>query len=249
MCTTNLIFADGQVKKANASTRQRRIWKIEGHTKFKQLTASQLSIQALLVSRLTGGMASFMSDGSSNRHPLPNGFPAMREEVEEDVVRGKRAVVYSDTRTKLILKTVFSELCPAYEKYLRQVPVEREVARLRGTSPHDADLVKRVAHLIVEFLTETEQLAATMESFTEQKWNLHGGNIHSAFSKVAQETFRENTNWGRILMFLGFAASFSVYLEQGIVVGAADSVMEWTCQVVEEDLGSFYTSHQGWVSG
>lgn len=186
-------------------------------------------------------MASFISDG-----PVQNGYDTLSVamlEGAEDVVRGKRDAV----KDRLILKTVFSELCPSCGKYLRQM--EREVTRLEDTNPQDADLVRKLSHLIVEFLTETDQLAVNMESFTEQKWNLHGGNMHSEFSKVAYETFRGDTNWGRILMFFGFAVSFSVYLEEGIVVGAADSVLEWTCQVVEEDLGAFYTSHQGWVSG
>lgn len=165
----------------------------------------------------------------------------------EDVARARRSVLYKDRRTKLILKTVFSELCPACEKYLKQL--EREVARLKETNPLDANLVRKVSDLIVQFIRETDQLAVNIDSFTEQKWNLHGGNMHSEFSKVAQETFKGDTNWGRILMFFGFAVSFSVYLEQGIVPGAADSVMEWTCQLVEEELGKFYTAHQGWVSG
>lgn len=162
----------------------------------------------------------------------------------EDVARARRSVLYKDRRTKLILKTVFSELCPACEKYLKQL--EREVARLKETNPLDANLVRKVSDLIVQFIRETDQLAVNIDSFTEQKWNLHGGNMHSEFSKVAQETFKGDTNWGRILMFFGFAVSFSVYLEQGIVPGAADSVMEWTCQLVEEELGKFYTAHQGW---
>lgn len=167
---------------------------------------------------------------------------------DEDVVRPKKmSVVYSDKRTKLILKAVFSQLCPAFEKYLKQI--EREVARLKETNPLDANLVIKVSHLMVEFLRETDQLSVNLDSFVEQNWNLHGGNIHSEFSKVVQTTFRGDTNWGRVLMFFGFAVSFSVYLEQGVVVGAADSVLEWTCQVVKEELGKFYTLHQGWVSG
>lgn len=165
---------------------------------------------------------------------------------EEGVARARRTVVYSDKRTKLIVKTVFSELCPACEKYLKQM--EREVARLYETSPVDANVVRKVSHLLVEFIRETDQLAQHIDSFSEQKWDLHEGNMHTEFSKVAQETFRADINWGRVLMFISFAVGFSVYLEQGLVVGAADSVLEWTCQVVEEELGQFYTAHQGWVS-
>jgi hypothetical protein len=184
-------------------------------------------------------MASF--NGTPSRKSVHNGYGT---EEEGDVVRD--VVNHCDTRTKPILKTVFSELCPACGKYVRQV--EREVSRLRATNPRDAELVEKASHLMVEFLTLTNQVEDNIQSFIEQKWNLHGGNMHSEFSKVAYQTFRADINWGRILMFFGFAVSFSAYLEQGVVVGASDSVLEWTCQVVEEDLGAFYTSHQGWVS-
>lgn len=157
-----------------------------------------------------------------------------------------RPVVFRDPRTKLILRRLFSELCPACEKHLKQV--ERDLVRLADTDTESAKLVRRVSFLLVEFIRNTEQLSMNLKNFVEEEWNLHAGNMHMEFSKVAYETFREAANWGRVAMFLGFAVSFAVYLERGIVVGSADSVMEWTCQVVEENVGHFYTSHEGWVS-
>lgn len=189
-------------------------------------------------------MASFIpAKPKATTRTIQNGYGPS---VMQPVSRERPSVVYNDRRTKLILKTVFSQLCPACEKNLKQT--EREVARLKETNPLDGNLVSKVSHLMVEFIRETDQLSVNLVSFSEQKWSLHGGNMHSEFSKVAQETFRGDTNWGRVLMFFGFAVSFSVYLEQGVVVGAADSVLEWTCQLVEEELGKFYRSHEGWVS-
>ena len=190
------------------------------------------------------GMAGLLTKRGSatKRGNSPNGYDqAQKGEAE---VKEKK---YSDARTKLIIKAIFGEYCPACGRYLKEV--DRELTRLRASNPEDAELVRKVAQLIVEFLTMTDQLDINMESFTEQKWNLHAGNMHSEYCKVATETFRTDINWGRILMFLGFAVSFAVYLEEGTVVGSADSVMEWTCQVVEEELGAFFTTNQGWVSG
>lgn len=199
-----------------------------------------------------------MSD-DPKRHTLVNGYGktehnTTKQSMGEDVVRSKivstaevavckRPVLYTDGRTKLIMRSVFSELCPACGKWLKVV--EREV---RDMGSHDARLIRKVSHLIVQFIRETDQLSANLDSFSEeeQKWHLHSGNMHSEFSKVTSNTFDGKTNWGRVLMFFGFSVSFSVYLEQGIVVGAADSVLEWTCQVVEEDLAEFFLAHQGW---
>lgn len=155
------------------------------------------------------------------------------------------ALLFSDKKTKLILKLVFGELCPACEKHLTQVG--REVTKLGITNSEDSKVVRKLAYLIIQFIRETEQVAGNLKTFKEEQWHLHAGNVHMEFSRVAYETFKENPNWGRVIMFLGFAVSYSVYLEQGLVVGSADSVLEWTCQVVEEELGPFYTSYGGWV--
>lgn len=204
---------------------------------------------------------------SSTEHSFMNGYsgnnmlsgsasgpePAATQLAQEEVVskmqtRGQNVVVcrtrFTDKRTRLILRAVFSEFCPSCEKEAKQI--EREISCLKKQNPPDEELVRKVSHLIVQFITETDQLTVNLQDFTQQKWSLHGGNMHSEFSKVAQETFKDTINWGRIIMFLGFAISFSVFLEEGIVRAAADSVLEWTHQLVEEDLGHFYCSHQGW---
>lgn len=154
------------------------------------------------------------------------------------------AKLFRDSRTNLILKRVFCELCM---KDTRQV--ERELMRLSDSNPDDGKLVKRASTLIVDFIKETEQISNNMDVFTgQEEWNLNAGNVYMEFSKVATETFKSTVNWGRIVMFLGFAVSFSLYLEQDIMVGSPDSVLQWTGQVLEEDVGEFITSHGGWVS-
>lgn len=156
------------------------------------------------------------------------------------------AILFKDRKTKLVMRKVFGELCAACAKHVRQV--ERELARLEDSLPEDARTVKKVVYHLVTFIRETNQVPSNLDSFLEEKWTLRADNIHMEFSRVAYETFRDSTNWGRVIMFLGFAVSFAVYLEQGLVVGSAESVLEWTCQVVEENLGEFYTSNGGWVS-
>lgn len=170
--------------------------------------------------------------------------------AEQAVLFGDKAVQqpapFRDRSTKLIMRTVFSKLCPACGKYARQV--ERELARLEDNHPEDARTVRKVVHHMVQFIVETEQVSGNLDSFLKQEWAVDAGNMHMEFSRVAYGTFKESTNWGRVVMFVGFAVSFSMYLEQGTAVGSANSVMEWTCQVVEEDLGQFFISHHGWVS-
>ena len=153
-------------------------------------------------------------------------------------------VILKDRRTNVILKQVFCEVCG---QDLRQV--QREVVRIAGSNPEDGKLIKRVSGLIVQFLKETDQVTMNLDTFAQQdSWNLHTSNVYREFSEVASKTFKEAINWGRVIMFLGFAVSFSIYLEQDIMVGATESVLQWTGQVLEEDLGEFIKAHGGWVS-
>ncbi len=168
------------------------------------------------------------------------------EPVQHSTPRtGRIGVIFKDSRTNLILKQVF---CQLRMKDVQEV--ERELVRLSARSPEDGKVVKNVSRLIVELITETEQISLNLETFSQQDgWNLHAGNVYTEFSKVAIDTFKSAVNWGRIIMFLGFAVSFTVYLEEDIMLGSTESVLQWTCQVVEEDLGEFMSSHGGWVSG
>ncbi len=73
--------------------------------------------------------------------------------------------------------------------------------------------------------------------------------MYTEFSKVAYEQFNTTVSWGRFMMFIGFSVSFCTYALERDVPVAANSVMEWTCQVVEEDLAKFFLTNGGWVSG
>ena len=152
-------------------------------------------------------------------------------------------VIFKDRRTNVILKQVFCEVCG---QDVRQV--QREVVRIAGSNPEDGKLIERVSDLIVQFIKETDQVTMNLDTFQQKNWNLHSSNVYREFSKVASKMFKEAINWGRVIMFLGFAVSFSIHLEQDIMVGATESVLQWTGQVLEEDLGDFIKAHGGWVS-
>lgn len=177
------------------------------------------------------------------RKPLSRDGDTAQQHLQPRAERVR--IVFKDARTNLILKQVFCELC---EKEVREV--EREVMRLADTSPQDGELVRKVSRLIVEFIVETEQVSLNLKTFNQQEegWNLHAGNVYTEFSKVAMETFKSAVNWGRIIMFLGFAASFTIYLEKDKLLSSGDSVLQWTCQLLEEDLGEYISNHGGWVS-
>ena len=153
-------------------------------------------------------------------------------------------ILFKDMKTKPIVKLLFCKLCPSCEKNYSRV--EREISRLQSTP--DKELIYRLSKCMVELLVERNILEINLEDFRKQSWNLHAGNMYSEYSRVAFETFSEVINWGRIFVFLGFSISFSIHLMDLHIPSAANSVMEWSCQVVEEDLAKFFTANGGWVS-
>ena len=140
-----------------------------------------------------------------------------------------------EPRAETVLKLVFSQLH------------QKDKVERKALAKKEGLLVKRIANLIVELIVETDQISLNMDAFTKERWNLHIGSVHSQFGKVAAETFRDEINWGRILTFLGFAVSFSLFLEKELMLDSAEeSVLQWTCQVVEEKLQEYIFSHGGW---
>jgi len=108
--------------------------------------------------------------------------------------------------------------------------------------------VHSVADTTVRLLTEWSMIKTNLEDFQGNNWNVYEGNMYTEYSKVAYEQFSSAVNWGRFLMFVGFSVSFCTYALERDVPVAANSVMEWTCQVVEEDLAKFFGTNGGWVS-
>lgn len=152
--------------------------------------------------------------------------------------------LFEDRRTRHIIKLLFCNLCPSCRKSLREV--DREVSRLGDVE--DIRLIQRVIHLLVNFIREHKHIDINLEDFCKKKWAVHAGTMYSEFTRVVQTLFSEKKHWGRVIMFLGFAVSFAIYLEDQMVQNCTDSVLEWTCQVIEEDLGHFYLDNNGWVS-
>ena len=160
------------------------------------------------------------------------------ERQRETSVNGNLQIAFKDIRTRPIIRMVFSELCPNCARQLERDNLSRK----------DAQVVNRVAKLLLDMIKKTNQVSVNLEDFTRQKWTLHVGNLYTEYSKVSYEVFKDDINWGRVSIFLGFSVSFAIYVDQQNIPGSANSVLEWACQVVEEDLGRFFLSNQGWVS-
>ncbi len=190
------------------------------------------------ISMYNGGSESVKGKKKHGGNGMVSGGPVIMEQ---------KVKVFEDRRTRLIVKLLFGELNPTCGRHLPHV--QRELVILNSSS--DVKLVKETTVLIIQMLRETNTISINLEDFRNLNWNLHAGNTYAEFSRVAQETFSDSINWGRVLVFLGFCVSYSLYLEKLKVAGGSleESVMEWTCQVIREDLGQFYLSHGGWVSG
>ena len=96
--------------------------------------------------------------------------------VEMDCARSEPLPVqgiFRDRKTKLIVKMIFYKLCPSCKKHHGQL--QKEVIRLG--SQDDVRQVRRVSHLITEFILETNQLNVNLEDFIQWKWQLHAGNM------------------------------------------------------------------------
>ena len=150
---------------------------------------------------------------------------------------------FSDRRTKPILKLMFIKLFPACSKNV--VRVEHEIARMEKKT--DRELIYDITKMVVHLVGKWNSIKSCLEDFRRNNWKLDVGNVHMEFSKVAYELFSNKKSWSHFTLFVGFAVSFAIYLLEHEVPVATSVVIEWTCQLVEEDLAKFFSSNGGWV--
>jgi len=151
---------------------------------------------------------------------------------------------YCDKRTKLILKLIFYKLFPACSKDMAKV--EQEIARMEKIK--DRELIYEIARMVVHLVGKWNSIKSCLDDFHRNKWKLDVSNVHMEFSKVAYELFSKKKSWSHFTLFVGFAVGFAIYLVEHEVPVATSIVIEWTCQLIEEDLAKFFSTNGGWVS-
>ena len=112
------------------------------------------------------------------------------------------------------------------------------IRRVPKTDAIGTDTTRSISSLIVQFI----------KSRAPEEYKFNFRNAHSFFKEVETEMFANSITWGRVSMFLSFALRFALFLESDKkMVGAADSVLVWTCQTIEK-LDAFFQKNNGWVS-
>lgn len=134
------------------------------------------------------------------------------------------------------------------EEILQQFKVD--LARM---DEDDARIVRGVTDSLREalLLTETDgaTVPLTVRDLERINYYVTEANVYTEFHHVASETFREEMNWGRVMSFLLFAVSFSVYsLRQGMPDSTVQSIHGWTVGVLRrEPVSTFLAANNGWV--
>ena len=134
-------------------------------------------------------------------------------------------MIQPTTTTKCILASIFSNFVNT------RTPPIAVTLKLE-----DVILIGRLSSLITDFIKQID---------FDFKLNYDDTNLHAFFLDVEADLFKDNINWGRVIAFFRFAVEFAVMLNADKMV---DSVLEWTCQTVEEKLETFYSTNNGWVS-
>lgn len=156
------------------------------------------------------------------------------------------ASCFRDSRTRPIVQRIFCLL-------LREGGVRRDTqqlfeADLTCWGERDGRVIRDASDKVREIVCTSAEftVARNVESFERQHWAVTQADLYADFHRVAESSFSDEVNWGRIVAFLAFAVSFAVYTERR-GCGAAQSIAAWTCQVVEIRLADFFIKNNGWV--
>ena len=149
-------------------------------------------------------------------------------------------------QTRAVTQKVFQELLPESGAGVDAVKHFEEPSM----SEEDARIAKTAADRMVQIIKTTPkiQVETTVREFSESGWAITGDNMHGEYSEVARRTFTDGVNWGRVIAFLAFSVSFGAYVCGNGSNGGLASVFEWTNQVLNETLLSFFVRENGWVS-
>lgn len=163
---------------------------------------------------------------------------------------GSAATKYIDSRTTPIVRMLFYRTFTQAnldKDVIQRLDVEPIVKRL---SPKEQSFVQDTCEKYLEYLGSSEKVSVDSHrrAFEVAGWEVSDNNVNAEFKKVVNQTFDENVTWGNVIGFLGFALGFSIFIHNRGMTRAVISVAEWTKQVIEDDIGTFFREHNGWVS-
>lgn len=154
-----------------------------------------------------------------------------------------------DVLSELITRRCFHVLLLEEEEPFRYTRGLRQFESISCIDDHQRAIVEDAAEKIKKLIYLSPQPVPWKPSdFTAQRWEINESNVHSEFSRVAEEVFQDEVNWGRIVAFMGFAVSYSVYaMQKGLQESVVESVCAWTVQVLQNRLHQWLQEHN-WVS-
>lgn len=155
---------------------------------------------------------------------------------------------YIDSRTTPIVRMLFHSVFTQAnldQDVIRRLDVDSVVKAL---SQPERSFVYDTCEKYLEYIRIFERLSidSHRRAVEATGWEVTDNNVNAEFKKVVNQTFDEDVSWGNVISFLGFALGFSVFIHNRGMKKAVISVAEWTKQVIEEDIGSFFLEHNGW---
>lgn len=208
-----------------------------GHHTITSLASASVPIETQAEPTASGSTSGYGSP-SEDYHPAENG------------INGHTHVqlVYRDHKTFYIVRRVFFKILSDSNMDGDVVRVfrvsEQTISRIQGAS-----VIRRASDFTVEYILSSEHtLASLIQEFVSQNWSIGPANVQSEYRRVVDNTFNDKVNWGRVISFLRFAVAYAIYVHNQGMSAAVQSIEAWTIQVVQEDLGPFFTENGGWVS-
>ena len=198
------------------------------------------------------GFKSMNGDTAQSLRPSATRYSTTAEERQQHTSAGAEATIsrFVDSKTSPFISLLF-------HRTLTQANLDKEVVKrlnieslIRKLTPKDSKFIQETCDRYLEYVRNSQEVSidSHLHDIETAGWDVTDNNVHIEFKKVVNETFDENVTWGGVIGFLGFALGFSIFVYNKGMKQTVVSVAEWTKQVIEEDIGSFFLTHNGWVS-
>ena len=113
----------------------------------------------------------------------------------------------------------------------------------------EAEVAEKTARKIQQLIKDSSSnVVSTIKEYERDGWVLTVDNVHAQFAEVARTLFADAINWGRIVAFHGFAASYCIYaMQNGIQEDIVESVCGWTTHCLHREVKRWFVDNP-WVS-
>ena len=107
---------------------------------------------------------------------------------------------------------------------------------------------RRETEIVLRLSEEIENKHDMLLKSMCNRLNVNAENAYKTFCEISEEIFKDDINWGRIVVLYTFAGKLAIHCKSNKMEGTVDKVIQWLGNVVGRKQLWIKEKGHGWVS-